>query len=229
MKLFHHARLSRGLVSKEQIADWCFEGDMEKLKEHMQLSRHDFAKLMDLDAIPEDKWDKEKLLHHFLKDKKLAGEVSMSWCITLDGQWVPLPSWMQLPIFRVASEWHNSLEKWMDRKDKNFKKTGKTKLRPSQEIEYEKFVSDSLDMKIYLNKKTHVQLLSSDSKALKTQKNDVLLLRIGMSEDTTKLTLRSGNQENLQLKLMEGDAAHCELPDYFNVDAGMVTSTFFHI
>ena len=26
---------------------------------------------------------------------------------------------------------------------------------------------------------------------------------------------------------MEGDAAHCELPDYFNVDAGMVTSTFF--
>ena len=103
----------------------------------------------------------------FLKDKKLAGEVSMSWCSTLDGQWVPLPSWMQLPIFRVASEWHNSLEKWMDRKDKNFKKTGKTKLRPSQEIEYEKFVSDSLDMKIYLNKKTHVQLLSSDSTALK--------------------------------------------------------------
>ena len=28
---------------------------------------------------------------------------------------------------------------------------------------------------------------------------------------------------------MEGDAAHRELPDYFNVDAGMVTSTFFHI
>jgi len=127
MKLIHHARLSRGLVSKEQIADWCFEGDMEKLKEHMQLSRHDFAKLMDLDAIPEDKWDKEKLLHHFLKDKKLAGEVSTSWCITLDGQWVPLPSWMQLPIFRVASEWHNSLEKWMDRKDKNFKKNRKNK------------------------------------------------------------------------------------------------------
>eukprot|EP00435_Cladocopium_sp_Y103_P060730 s3048_g22.t1 len=204
-KLIHYAWLTRGLVSIENLADWVFNGRVEDVKEHMKLTKHEFNKLLELDSIPENNYDAERLHHMFLKDKKLAGEVTMTWCITVEDQCMPLPDWMQVPIFVTASEWRYGLDKWMQRKDRHTQRTGKDKLPPKLQLDFEKFQQNSMDIKIYLNKSTHIQLLKSDSKAMKAQRDHLILLRVGFSEDTSQITLRSGNQPPYPLKLMSGD------------------------
>lgn len=100
-KLLHQAWLTRGLVTTENLAQWCFGGDLNRLKKHMEGTKGALQKMMRLIKLEEQSEDTEEVrkLYELAVQKSLEGERTSVWCIQhTDGTYHPLPPWTQTPI-----------------------------------------------------------------------------------------------------------------------------------
>ena len=84
------ARLSRGLLSSEDLASWLFGGDMALLKQRMKPNKGQLKKLLHLDSLPPENYEAEKAAYIQASQAVLEGEVRFAWALGTDPI-MPLP------------------------------------------------------------------------------------------------------------------------------------------
>ena len=202
-KLIMHAWLSRGMVTREDMAKWRFDGSMDALTECMKPVRDSMRHLFRLDGIADD--DYSEVANKVTNAEKgaLVGETATSWAImdedADDSQPVLLPTWWAVPITRTISIWQKESDVWQKKLTKR-RNDGKHDLAPKAKESFAKW-KECNTRRIVLNKNRQSQVMNLTVKNLQDVKSSCLLLEICMSDDPKELRIRSGGGKYFKLLL----------------------------
>lgn len=223
-KLIMHAWLSRGMVTREDMAQWRFDGSMDALTECMKFVRGSMRHLYRLEGIGDEDYSEEAKKITKAENGALVGETAAYWAIIdedVDGnQHVLLPTWWSVPITRSISIWQKESDDWQQKLTKR-RNDGKHDFAPKAKEAYEKW-KECHTRRIVLNKKRQSQVMNLAVKNLQEVKSSCLLLEISMSDDPNELRIRSGGGKYFKLVLLEGvqQLATSEIPEQLDLHPG---------
>eukprot|EP00435_Cladocopium_sp_Y103_P074223 s8_g47.t1 len=198
---------------------------MNKVKEHMKITRGELTKIMALDHVPMMAEDVANRKSTFLEAIKsaLPGEGMTSWCIKAsDAEPIPLPDWFQLPIDKTVAEWSFEHEKWQDRQDRfriRHASTGKLKLAPKKQEEFEKWKKNGQSAVILLHKVRSQQVARCSEKYLQKEKANLICFRIHFHTDPQQLGLSAGTN-HYKLCILKGIPAANAIPTEVDAHPG---------
>ncbi|CAK9054369.1 Malate dehydrogenase 2 [Durusdinium trenchii] len=206
-KLVWLAWMSRGFVSVQNIADWRFQGDEQKVKDLMKRAKNSMQSLLDLNKLPDlNPGAKELADLEALRSTPLQNEVQLHWAVQ-DQEDVEtrqaLPRWVAQPIERKVSRWVDEHEAWMQ-KIEDRAQLGKN-LAPSQQKSFEKWNQENGTCNFLFSKKKQAQIHHIRTNADVTKMAaDLFSVQVVLSIDPQELLLKGSNGDAKRLVLLKG-------------------------
>lgn len=213
--------LSRGLVTKEQIASWRYDGDISKVDELLASTPTELRQLCELDELPTPDQSKEEAEVTLAQSTTLKGEVVSAWGMKdpeiPDAQPIMFPTWFNASIDKTVLLWKQEASVWKKRWDKRINE-GHDGFAPKMKQNYEQWAQDTT-RQIVLNKVTKTQVTRLADKSARQLKKTCLMLVIHMSEKADNLGITAGAGKLWRLCLIKGklpanDAVPAEI-DHF--------------
>lgn len=230
-RLILWAWASRGMVSKESIAEWKFNGDLAEVNAFLNGSKGSLAALLSLDETPDVTDEHAKALTQEAEGTILAGEAVSHWClIDLDvasssdsgTQPMPLPGFFKIPVDRTIAVWKKELDDWNKRKEKRMKDKGTDELPPAQKTKYQNWIDHGCTRRILINKSKGQQVVNIQAKSLRSMAKHCIIVTLILCEDASQLRLRAGDGKVYKLVLLKGVKPAEDLPQHLDHAPGLV-------
>ena len=222
--------VSRGLVTRDQVAGWLFDGQVNKVDEILESTPGELAKLCEYDEIPEVDDAAEKSQVVLAQPSRLEGEVTSLWAIrdpdVPDSPPIFLPEWFTQPIDKTILLWKQEAAVWEQRLQER-RECGFDDFAPKMKAGFEQWLGDAT-RKIVLNKKTKTQVKRFADKTQKQLRKTCLMLEIHMSEKPENLGITAGAGKLWRLCLVQGMLPPSEaVPSEVDHFEGRVKFSFF--
>lgn len=190
----------------EQVADWRFSGDVEKVKEFLEGARGELSKLCDVDELDCIGDDNKAKVVTASETARVPGEICSAWAIVdpevPDAEPILLPCWFTAPIDRAVLMWKQESAIWEKRFQKR-KDAGFSDFAPKAKEGFEKWQAETT-RRVVLNKRTQTQMIKIQDKSIRQLKKNCLMLEIHMSHTADGLAISAGAGKLWRLCLMQG-------------------------